>query len=99
MVFIAVMVHAAIAFKHNFHPSATKIMDLETVFLSVIPDHRKSKKCTQSLSQEAPQIHPNIDKNGDLGFSAFSGCRPGPQAHQNDVQVAKISQKTSRSPK
>ena len=88
------MAHAAIAFEHNFHPSATKIMDLETVFLSVIPDHRKSRKCAQSWSQEAPQIHPQIDKNGNLGFSAFSGCPPGPQDHQNDVP----GKKSARSP-
>ena len=45
------MAHAATAFDYNFHPWATKIMDLETVFLSVIPDHRKSRKCVQSWSR------------------------------------------------
>ena len=85
MVFTMVMAHAAIAFEHNFHPSATKIMDLETVFLSVIPDHRKSRKCAQIWSREAPQIQEKIDKNGHLGLSVSIGCPPGPQDHQNGV--------------
>ena len=85
MVFTAVIAHAAIAFEHNFHPSATKIMDLETVFLSVIPDHRKSRKCAQSWSREAPQIQEKIDKNGHLGLSVSIGCPSGPQDHQNGV--------------
>ena len=66
IVFTAVMAHAATAFDYNFHPWATKIMDLETVLLSVIPDHRKSRKCAQSWSREAPQIKENIDKNWPL---------------------------------
>ena len=85
MFFIMVMAYAAIAFEHNFHPSATKIMDLETVFLSVIPDHRKSRKSNQSWSRETPQVQEKIDKNGHLGLSVSIGCPSGPQDHQNGV--------------
>ena len=85
MVFTMVLAHSVTAFEHNFHPWATKIMDLETVFLSVIPDHRKSRKCAQSWSREAPQIQEKIDKNGHLGINVTIGCLPGPQDHQNDV--------------
>ena len=83
--FTVVMAHAAIAFEHNFNPSATKIMDLETVCLSVIPDHRKSRKCAQSRSREAPRIREKIDKNGHLGFSVSIGCPSAAQDHQNGV--------------
>ena len=62
IIFSVVMVHAATAFDYNFHLWATKIMDLETVFLSVIPDHRKSRKCAQSWSREAPQIQERSKK-------------------------------------
>ena len=79
------MAHAALAFEHNFHLSATEIMDLETVFLSVIPDHRKSRKCPQSWSREAPQIQKKVDKNELLGLSVSIGCPSGPQDHQNGV--------------
>ena len=85
MVFIMVLAHSVIAFEHNFHPWATKIMDLETVFLSVIPDHRKSRKCGQSWSREAPQIQEKIDKHGHLVLSVSIGCPSGPQDHQNGV--------------
>ena len=80
-----VMAHAATAFDYNFHPWATKIMDLETVFLSVIPDHRKSRKCAQSWSREAPPIQEKIDKNGHLGLSVSVGYPSGPQDHQSGV--------------
>ena len=89
MVFTVVIAQAAIAFEHNFHPSATKIMDLETVFLSVIPDHRKSRKCAQSWSREAPQIQEKIDENGHLGLSVSIGCPSGPQDHQKVSQGPK----------
>ena len=52
-----VLAHAAIAFWHHFHPWITKNMDLETISNFAIPNHRKSKKCSQSGSQEAPQIY------------------------------------------
>ena len=61
-------------------------MDLETVSLSVTPNHRKLRKCCQSRSQEATQIHQKIDKNGHLGLRMSIGCPPGPQDHQNGVQ-------------
>ena len=85
MFFTVVIAHAATAFDYNFHPWSTKIMDLETVFLSVIPDHRKSQKCVQSWSREAPQIQKLIDKNGHPGLSVGIGCPSGPQDHQNGV--------------
>ena len=56
------LVHAAIAFWHHFHPWITKNMDLETVSHFATQNHRKSKKCAQSGSQEAPQIHPKSIK-------------------------------------
>ena len=97
MVFTMVMAHAATAFDYNFHPLATKIMDLETVFLSVIPDHRKSRKCAQSWSQDSPQIQKKIDKNGHLVLSVSIGCPSGPQDHQNGVPG--LQNGASRSPK
>ena len=57
-----VIAHAAIAFWHHFHPWITKSMDLETISNFATPNHRRSQNCTQSGSQEAPQIHPKIDK-------------------------------------
>ena len=48
--------HTAIAFWHHFHPWITKNKDLETVSHFGIPNHRKSQKCAQSGSQEAPQM-------------------------------------------
>ena len=81
MVFTMFVAHAAMAFWHHFHPRITKNMDLETVSLFVTPNHRKSLNCTQSWSQEAPQIHPKIDKNGHLGLSVSIGCPPEPQDH------------------
>ena len=77
---------AVIAFSHNLHPWTTKSMDLETVSLSVTPNHRKLRKCCQSWSQEAPQIHPKLHRNSYLGLSVSIGCPPGPQDHQNGVQ-------------
>ena len=56
MVFSVVMAHAATAFDYNFHPWATKIMDLETVFLSVIPDYRKSRKCAKVGPERLPKF-------------------------------------------
>ena len=85
MVFTMVSAHVVIAFSHNFHLRTTKNMDLETVSLSVTPNHRKLRKCCQSWSQEAPQIHQKIDKNGHLGLRMSIGCPPGPQDHQNGV--------------
>ena len=58
-----VMAHAAIAFWHYFHPWITKTMDLEAVCHFATSSHRKSENCVQSRSQEAPKIHPKIDKN------------------------------------
>ena len=59
----------------------------------------KSRNCTQSTSQEAPKIHPRIDKNGNLGLSVSIGCPPGPQDHQNGApgthKGAQRSQKAS----
>ena len=63
MVFTVVLAHAAIAFWHHFHPWITKNMDLETVSHFATPNHRKSSNFDESLSQEAPQIHPKINKN------------------------------------
>ena len=85
MFFIMVMAHAAIAFWHHFHPRITKNMDLETIYNFAIPNHRKSQNGTQSGSQEAPQIHPKIDKSGHLDLSVSIGYPPGPQDHQNGV--------------
>ena len=61
--------HGAIAFWHHFHPWITKNMDLETVSHFATQNHRKSQKCVQSGSQEAPQIHPKIDKTGPLDLN------------------------------
>ena len=97
MVFTMVIAHAAIAFWHHFHPWITKNMDLETVSHFATPNHRKSQNCAQSGSQEAPQIHPKIDKNGHLGLSVSIGCPPGPQDHQNGVPGTQKG--ASRSPK
>ena len=92
-----VYAHTATAFWHHFHPWITKNTDLETVSHFGIQNHRKSQNYAQSGSQETPQIHPKIDKNGDLGFSASSGCPPGPQDHQNGVPGTQKG--ASRSPK
>jgi len=80
-----VMAHSVIAFWHHFHVRITKNMDLETISNFAIPNHRKSQNGTQSGSQEAPQIHPKIDKSGHLPLSVSIGCPPGPQDHQNGV--------------
>ena len=85
MVFIMVMAHSVIAFWHHFHPRSTKNMDLETFPQLATTNHRKSKKCVQSMLQEGPQIQSKIIKNGHLGISVTIGCLPGPQDHQNDV--------------
>ena len=89
--------HTAIAFWHHFHPWITKNMDLETVSHFATQNHRKSQNCAQSESQEAPQIHPKIDKTRPLGFSVSIGCPPGPQDHQNGVPGTPKG--ASRSPK
>ena len=57
----------------------------------------KSRNCTQSRFQEAPKIHPKIDKNLHLGLSVSLGCPLGPQDDQNGVQGTQKG--TSRSPK
>ena len=71
-----VMAHAAIAFWDYFHPWITKNMDLEAFSHFATSNHRKSENCIQSGSQEAPQIHPKIDKNGYLGLSVSIGFPP-----------------------
>ena len=76
-----VIAHAAIAFWHHFYPWATKNMDLETISHFATPNHRISQKCPQRGSQEAPQIHPKIDKSGHLDLSVSIGYPPGPQDH------------------
>jgi len=80
-----VIAHTASAFWHHCHPWITKNMDLETISHFGTPNHRKIKKCAQSGSQEAPQMHPKIDKNGHLRLSVSIGCPPGSQDHQNGV--------------
>ena len=92
-----VIAHTAIAFWHHFPPQIIKNMDLETVSHFATQNHRKSQKCAQSGSQEAPQIHPKIDKTGPLGLSVSIGCPPGPQDHQNGVPGTQNG--ASRSPK
>ena len=89
--------HTAIAFWHHFHPWITKDMDQETVSYFASRNHRKSQNYAQRESQEAPQIHPKIDKTGPPGFSVSIGCPPGPQDHQNGVPGAQKG--ASRSPK
>ena len=61
--------HAALASWHHFPPQILKNMDLETVPYFATQNHRKSPKCVQSGSQEAPQIHLKIDKTGPLGLN------------------------------
>ena len=80
-----VIAHAAIAFWHHFHPWITKNMDLETISNFATTNHRKLQNCTQSGSQEAPQIQSDIDKSGHLGLSVSIRCPPGPQDHQNGL--------------
>ena len=89
--------HTATAFWHHFHPWITKNMDLDTVSHFGIQNDRKTTERSQSGSQEAPQIHPKIYKNGHLGLSVSMGCPPGPQDHQNDVPGTQTG--ASRSPK
>ena len=60
-------------------PGSPKNMDLETVSYFAAPNHRKSRNYAQNGSQEAPKIHPKIDKNGNLDLSVSIGCPPGPQ--------------------
>ena len=81
LVLILVIIHAAIAFWHHFHPWITKNMDLEPVSHFATPNHRKSQNSTQSTSQEASQIQSKIDENGHLGLSVSIGYPPGPQDH------------------
>ena len=92
-----VIAPTAIAFWHHFPPQIIKNMDLETVSHFATQNHRKSQKCVQSGSQEAPQIHPKIDKTGPLGLSVSIGCPPGPHDHQNGVPGTQNG--ASRSPK
>ena len=49
--------HPASAFWQHFPPWITKKMDLETVSHFDIPNHRKSRNCAQSGSQEASKIY------------------------------------------
>ena len=89
--------HTALASWHHFPPQILKNMDLETVSHFATQNHRKSQKCVQSGSQEAPQIHPKIDKTGPLDLYVPFGCPPGPRDHQNGVPgTQKVA---SRSPK
>ena len=44
-------------------PVSQQNMDLETVSYFAAPNHRKSRNYAQNGSQEAPKIHPKIDKN------------------------------------
>ena len=60
-------------------------MDLETVSPFATQNHRKSPKCVQSGSQEAPQIHPKIDKTGPTQPLCLKVPVAGPQDHQNGV--------------
>ena len=78
-------------------PGSPKNMDLETVSYFAAPNHRKSRNYAQSGSQEAPKIHPKIDKNGHLGLSVSLGCPLGPQDHQNGAQGTQKG--TPRDPK
>ena len=97
MVFTVAIAHAATAFDYNFHSWATEIMDLETVFLSVIPDHRKSRKCAPSWSREAPQIQEKIDKtSGPQCVRWVSLWTPGspkwcPRDPKRSSEVSKIA--------
>ena len=61
-----VLAHTAIAFTQHFHPWIIKSMDLETVSHFGTPNSRKITKCVQNGSQGTPQMHPKINKNGDL---------------------------------
>ena len=69
--------HTATAFWHHVLPWITKNTDLETVSHFSIQNPGKSQNSCQSGSQEAPQIHPKIDKNGHLDLSVSIGCPPG----------------------
>ena len=93
MVFTMVMVHSVIEFWHNFHPRSTENMDLEAFSHFATSNRGNSGNCTQSGSQEAPQIHPKIDENGYLGLRVSIWCPPGtriakmvPQAPKKDPQ-------------
>ena len=77
--------HKAIAFWHHLPPWITKNMDLETVSHFATQNHRKSQNCVQSGSQEAPQIHPKIDKTGPTQPLCPKVRVAGPQDHQNGV--------------
>ena len=50
-----VSAHVVIAFSHNFHLWTTKNMDLETVSLSVTPNHRKLRKCAKVGPRRLPK--------------------------------------------
>ena len=92
-----VYAHPASALWHHFHQWIIKKMDLETVSHSDIPNRRKSHNCAQSGSQEAPKMHPKIDKNGHLDLKVPVGCPCGPLDHQNGHSGHQNG--TSRSPK
>jgi len=72
-------------------------MDLDTVSHFATQNHRKSQNCAQSESEEAPQIHSKIIKNGHPDLTVSIGCPPGPQDHQNGVPGTPKG--ASRSPK
>ncbi len=55
-----VLVHAAIAFWHYFHPQITKNMDLETISHFATPN---LKKITELCPKWIPGGTPKIDKN------------------------------------
>ena len=91
-----VIAHAAIASWHHFHPWITKNMDLETISNFAMPSHRKSQNCTQSGSQEAPKIHPKIDKSGHLLLSVSIGC---PLDLRIIKMVSQVSKEEPQGPK
>ena len=55
------------------------------------PKSQKSRNCTQSGSQEAPKMHPKIDKNWHLALSVSIGCPPGSIITKMVPQVPKIN--------
>ena len=65
-------------------------MDLETVSHFGTHNHGKVTKCAQSGFQETPQMHPKIDKNGQLDLKVSVGCPCGPLDHQKVTQATKM---------
>ena len=77
--------HAALASWSHFPPWILKNMDLEAVSPFAAQNHRKSPKCAQSGSQEAPKIPPKIDKTGPAQPLRLKVPAAGPQDHQKGV--------------